>query len=129
MTWKARLTAVLAFGAALAAAGAAPAQTQTAGTPPPAQPTLSSVLSEPPPIKPADPNTSQPTYSVNPPPESPSGVYLPAAVLGYAKSAAGCVVVGCDDGPQTGGAPAPATPSAPPEPPPAGLGPAPADTH
>jgi hypothetical protein len=121
------------------AAGAALAQSQTGSTaaPPPAastppatstaHPTLSSVLSQPPPVKPLDPNTNQPTYSVNPPPDGPSGVYLPAAVLGYAKSAAGCVVVGCDAGPDTGGAP-PASSSAPATPasaaPPANPGPA-----
>jgi hypothetical protein len=95
-----RLTAAFAFAAGLTAAGMALAQTQ----PEAARPA----------IKPADPGASQPTYAVDPPPEGASGVYLPAAVLGYAKSAAGCVVVGCNDGPQGSGAPASAAPATPP---------------
>jgi hypothetical protein len=134
-----RLAAAFAFGAALTAAGVALAQTQTGSTAPPAAsaqpapppahsaptPTQSSppwAQSETPTIKPSDPNTSQPTYSVDPPPDGSSGVYLPAAILGYAKSAAGCVVIGCDDGPQVGGAPGPSS-SGPAEPPPANPGP------
>jgi hypothetical protein len=69
-------------------------------------------------LKPAHSAADQPTYAVHPPPEGASGVYLPAAVLGYAKSAAGCVVVGCEDGPQAGGAPAEPPSSASAEPPP-----------
>ena len=53
-------------------------------------------------------------------------VYLPAVVGGYAKSVAGCVVVGCDDGPQVGGAPGPSS-SGSTEPPPANPGPS--DPH
>lgn len=115
MIRETRLAAAFAFGAGLMLAGAAFAQTQTtnsapskpasaplpAGTlpsasAPPAQPDSA-------PNKPWDQGNGQPVYSVDPPPDSSSGVYLPAAVLGYAKSAAGCVVVGCDDGPQASG--------------------------
>ena len=115
MIRKTRLAAAFAFGAGLTAAGMALAQTQGGGAPPPAasaqsaqppaQSTLPSVQPETPAIKPWDPNTDQRTYSVDPPPDGSSGVYLPAAVLGYAKSAAGCVVVGCDDGPTASGSP------------------------
>ncbi len=135
--------AAFALAAGLTAAGAALAQTQTGSAAPPAtsaQPAPPPwVQSAPPAIKPADPNTNQPTYSVDRPPDTPSGVYLPAAVLGYAKSAAGCVTIGCEDGPHAGGAPGPSssgspssgTPSSGPpssgppssaEPPPANLG-------
>jgi len=62
---------------------------------------------------------------VDPPPDSSSGLYLPAVVGGYAKSVAGCVVVGCDDGPQVGGAAGP-TPSSSAKPP---ATPAPSDPH
>lgn len=141
MSRKMRLAAAFAFGAGLAAAGMAPAQTRTENAPPLA----ASAQPAPPPdqstpwaqsgtltIKPwgldADQpsysvdRTSQPTYSVDPPPEGASGIYLPAVVLGYAKSAAGCVVVGCEDGPQVGGAEAP-SPAASAQPPPANPGP------
>ena len=139
MIGKTRLVAAFAFGAGLAAAGVALAQTQTgsAATPapsaqpgapppaqstlPPAQPALPSAQSETSPLRPWDPNADQRTYSVDPPPDSSSGVYLPAAVLGYAKSAAGCVVIGCDDGPQAGGASASSS-SESAEPPPANPG-------
>jgi hypothetical protein len=52
---------------------------------------------------------------VDPPPEGSSGIYLPAVVGGYAKSVAGCIVIGCEDGPRVGGdsgssSSAPATP-------------------
>ena len=131
MTRTTRLLAAFAFGAGLTAAGVALAQTQTSGTLPPApaaQPAPPPDLSTPPslspeasPTKPWDPDAIQPTYSVNPPPDGSSGIYLPAVVLGYAKSAAGCVVIGCNDGPQVGRAagsppsgsaqPAPANPA------------------
>jgi hypothetical protein len=120
MTRKTRLVAAFAFGAGLTVAGVAPAQSQTGSAaapavpaqpaPPPAQPTLPSVQYETSPIRPWDPNTNQRTYSVDPPPDSSSGIYLPAVILGYAKSAAGCVVIGCDDGPQVGGASGPSPP-------------------
>jgi hypothetical protein len=109
MTRMTRLVAAFAFGAGLTAAGMAAAQSQTqtgsASTlaasaqpaPPPAQ-------STPPAIQPMDPNALRPTYSQDPPPASSSGIYLPAVILGYARSAAGCVVIGCDDGPRVGGA-------------------------
>jgi len=131
-----RLAAALAFGAGLTAAGVALAQTQAGSAappaasaqpaPPPAQSAPPSIPSEAPAIKPSDPDFSQPKYSVNPPPDGPSGVYLPAVVGGYAKSVAGCVVVGCDDGPQVGGAPGPSS-SGSTEPPPANPGPS--DPH
>jgi hypothetical protein len=128
MIRKTNLAAAFAFTVGLPAAGMAPAQTASPAAPaasaqaapPPAPSTLQRLQAETPPIKPSDPNTNQPTYAVDPPPQGASGVYLPSAVLGYAKSAAGCVVIGCDDGPQAGGSagpsssgqssPAPATP-------------------
>ncbi|HXQ13771.1 MAG TPA: hypothetical protein VN814_04015 [Caulobacteraceae bacterium] len=128
MIRKTRLAAAFAFGAGLTAAGVALAQTQTGSaappaasaqpTPPPAQSPPPWVQPETPTIKPSDPNTSQPTYAVDPPPQGSSGVYLPAVILGSAKSVAGCVVIGCDDGPQVGGAPGPSSPGSA-EPPPA----------
>jgi hypothetical protein len=121
MTQKTR-AAAFAFGAALSAAAAALAQVPPASaTPPPASaqpapgqnsatPPWDRTKQIPPPtISPTDPAGSQPTYSVNPPPDGPSGVYLPAAVLGYAKSTAGCVVVGCNDGPEVTPATGPST--------------------
>jgi len=131
------LVAAFAFGAGLTAAGAALAQTQTESAappaasaqpaPPPAPSTLQRLQSETPAIKPSDPNSNQPTYAVDPPPQGSSGVYLPAAVLGYAKSATGCVVIGCNDGPQVGGSAGPSSSapssSASAAPPPANPGP------
>jgi hypothetical protein len=124
MIRKTRLAAAaFVLGAGLTAAGVALAQTQSGSAappaasaqpaPPPVQPappwTQSETpsQSETPMIKPTDPGSTQPTYAVDPPPDSSSGIYLPAAILGYAKSAAGCVVIGCDDGPQVGGSPGP----------------------
>jgi hypothetical protein len=114
MIRQTRLAAAFAFAAGLTAAGAGLAQTQSGGAATPAasaQPTSpagpSTPASTPPStlvIKPAAPDANQPTYSVNPPPDSSSGLYLPSVVGGYVKSAAGCVVVGCDDGPSVGGA-------------------------
>ena len=131
-----RLAAALAFGAGLTAAGVALAQTQAGSAappaaaaqpaPPPAQSPLPSDQSETPATRPWDPDTGQRTSSVDPPPDSSSGLYLPAVVGGYAKSVAGCVVVGCDDGPQVGGAPGPSS-SGSTEPPPANPGPS--DPH
>ena len=104
------LAVALAVWAGWAAAGVAYAQTQDsaaaaapANSPPPAPLVLPSANA---PLKPADPkNTDQPVYSVKPPADSSSGMYLPGVVGGYAKSATGCVVVGCDDGPTVEGAP------------------------
>jgi hypothetical protein len=122
------LAAAIALGAALTLGGVALAQAQTGGAaPPPA-----TVQPAPPPAHPAPPwaqpdtftirfpdrIASQPIYAVDPPPEGAAGVYLPAAVLGYGKAAAGCIVIGCEDGPQVGGAPAP-SPSGAAKPPPA----------
>ena len=134
MIRKTRLAAALAFAAGLTAAGVAAAQTQTASAAPPAasaqpapmpaQSALPWVHYEPPTIKPLDRDiVSQPTYSVDPPPDSPSGIYLPAVVLGYAKSATGCVVIGCDDGPQVGGAASPPSSASAEPPPPVNPGP------
>ena len=127
------LATAFAFGAGLMAAGAAPAQSQAvdaaaqapiaqpwdqsalpAGTLPPAPGTLTIKHWDP--DQRFAPDPSQPTYSVAPPPDGPSGIYLPAVVLGYAKSAAGCVVLGCEDGAQVNGAPATPAVPAPPEP-------------
>jgi hypothetical protein len=115
MTRNTRLVAALALGAGLTAPGVALAQTQTGSTAPPppwAQSAPAPALSTPPSVqdeaptgKPWDTSASQRTYSVDRPPEGSSGIYLPAVILGYAKSAAGCVVIGCDDGPQVGGTP------------------------
>jgi hypothetical protein len=133
MTGKSRLAAAFAFGAGLTAASLALAQTQAeSSTPPAIQPVTPTPQASPwaqpdaLTLKPWDPNSSQPTYSVDPPPDGPSGVYLPAAVLGYTKSAVGCVVIGCEDGPQAGGATGPAA-SAPAEPQPPNPGPS--DRH
>jgi hypothetical protein len=139
MTRQMRLAAALAFGAGLAMAGAALAQPQsgtTSGSAAPpadaAQPVSPSpAQSATPAIKPAAPIASdQPVYSVNPPPDSSSGIYLPAVVGGYAKSVAGCVAVGCDDGPQVSppAGPPPSGPDQSPSPlPSAGRGPT--DSH
>ena len=109
MIRRPRLVAALALWAELNSAGAAlvQAQTEAGGAPPASAPDPSSTQSTAlwvpkTDFKPWDPNANAPTYSVTPPSGS-SGIYLPAAVLGYAKSAAGCVVIGCDNGPQVGG--------------------------
>ena len=126
-----RVAAAFAFAAGLTAAGVALAQTQPGGAAPPAASAQPAPPADPstapwaqsatPAIKPSEPSDSQPTYAVDPPPEGSSGVYLPAVVLGYAKSAAGCVVIGCDDGPQAGGSAGPSSAAPPP------ANPAPAD--
>jgi hypothetical protein len=131
MSQATRLAAAFALAAGLTAAGVALAQTQPGSAAPPpatAQPAPAPAQSAPPwdqtdttTIKPWDSDTSQKTYSVDAPPDSSSGLYLPAVVLGYAKSTAGCVVLGCEDGPQVGGdaappASAPAAAAAPPPP-------------
>ena len=106
MTRKTRLVAAFAVGAGLTAAGVAVAQAQTGSAAPraaSAQPAPPPAQSTPPTIQPLDPNAGQPSYSQDPPPDSSSGIYLPAVILGYARSAAGCVVIGCDDGPRVGG--------------------------
>ncbi len=126
-----RLAAAFAFGAGLTTAGLALAQTQPESAAPPAaaaepappaaQPWAPSDTSAIPPgrLDLSRPTysidrTAQPTYSVDAPPGGASGIYLPAVVLGYAKSAAGCVVIGCEDGPQVGGAPATSSSGPPP---------------
>jgi hypothetical protein len=129
MSQKTRLAAAFALAAGLTAAGMAPAQTQPgSAAAPPATAQPAPAQSAPPwdqtdtaTIKPWDAGASQRTYSVDPPPDSSSGLYLPAVVLGYAKSTAGCVVLGCEDGPQVGGDAAPPA-SAPAAPPPANPG-------
>lgn len=114
MSKKTRVWATLSFGVGLILAGSALAQstappastpfgsaapvdatsqfTQTPAMQTPAQPA-------PLVITPPGPRADQPTYSVGRP-EGSSGIYLPAAVLGYSRSVVGCVVTGCDDGPQ-----------------------------
>jgi hypothetical protein len=133
MSGKTRLAAAFAVLAGLTAAGVVAAQTQpqsTSAAPPAAsaQPAPAPAEAAPPwdqpasvTVKPWDQDTSQKTYSVDPPPDGSSGLYLPAVVLGYAKSTAGCVVLGCEDGPQVGGDAAPPA-SAPAAPPPANPG-------
>ena len=106
MTRKTRLVAAFVVGIGLTAAGVAVAQTQTGNAAPPAasaQPAPPPAQSTPPTIQPLDPNAGRPTYSLDPPPPSSSGIYLPAVILGYARSTAGCVMIGCDDGPRVGG--------------------------
>ena len=112
MIRKTRLSAAFALGAGLMAAGLALAQTQSGSatpldaisqaSPSPAQSTPPLAQFETPMFKPWETDTSQATYSVKPP-DGSSGIYLPAVVLGYAKSVAGCFVIGCDDGPQVDG--------------------------
>ena len=107
-----RLAAAFALGAGLAA-GAALAQTQNDGaapadasvqpSPTPAQPTILPTDSR-------DPDATQPVYSVSPPPDSAPDRDLPTVVGGYARSVAGCVVLGCDDDPQLGDPPGPLAP-------------------
>jgi len=104
--------AALAFGVGLSGASVALAQTQTGGAaapsratqsaPPPAGSLPPPVKVELPALKPWSPNATGPTYSIAQP-EGSSGIYLPAVVLGYAKSATLCVTLGCEDGPQVGG--------------------------
>jgi hypothetical protein len=103
------LAAAVALGAGLAAVGAALAQTSNDGAAPaaasaqPAQSTIS-------PTEPRDPDATQPVYSVSPPPDSAPDRDLPTVVGGYARSVAGCAVLGCDDDPQLGDPPGPLAP-------------------
>jgi hypothetical protein len=113
MIRRKRLAAAFALGAGLAVAGAGLAQTQNDG----AAPAAASVQPAPPPAQsitlptePRDPDANQPVYSVSPPPDSSSDRDLPSAVGGYARSVAGCVVLGCDDEPQLGDPPGPLAP-------------------
>jgi hypothetical protein len=115
MIRRTRLAAALAFGAGLTVAGAALAQTlsQDAAPAQPAAPAAQSttVFNNPP----SDPDTNQRVYSVTPPGGS-SDPDIPGVVGGYARSVAGCVLIGCDDTPQVGDT-GPLTPQ-PDEPPP-----------
>jgi hypothetical protein len=108
-----RLAAAFALGTGLAMAGAALAQTPTDIT----GPTDASVQPAPPPPQsttveadPTDPDAGQPVYSVSPPPDSEPDRDLPTALGGYARSVAGCAVLGCDDDPQLGDQPGPLAP-------------------
>jgi hypothetical protein len=109
-----RLAAAVALGAGLAAAGAALAQTQTQTPNDITGPTDAAAQ---PALPPGDATTqqtdsrddNQPTYSV-PPPDSTPDRDLPTALGGYARSVAGCAVLGCDDDPQIGDAPGPLAP-------------------
>jgi hypothetical protein len=111
MTRKSRLVAAFVFGAGLTAAGMAVAQTHTGNTAPAAASASrdTSAQPAPPPAQSApatqalDPNAYRPTYSPDPPPDSTPGIYLPSVILGYARSATACVVVGCEDGPRVRG--------------------------
>ena len=106
MIRRTRLAAILALGVGLTFAGAALAQTGSGGAAAPAATNQPATSAQPATtaIKPALPtdDANQPVYSVNPP-EGSSGVYLPSAVGGYVKSVTGCVVAGCDDGPDASG--------------------------
>jgi hypothetical protein len=97
-----RLAAAFALCAGLAVAGSAPAQTQS-GSAPAAAPEQSTTDS------PSDSNAGQHVYSV-PPPDSSSDRDIPSVVGGYARSVAGCVVLGCDNEPQLGDPPGPLAP-------------------
>jgi hypothetical protein len=126
MTRMTRLVAAFAVGAGLTAAGVAVAQTQTGSAPPPPASTQAAPppdQSTPPTIQPSDPSASQPTYSADSPPSGSSGIYLPAVIFGYARSATACVVVGCDDGPRIGGSAGTTPSSGATEPLPVGPGP------
>jgi len=112
MNRKSRLMAVLAFGAGLMAAAVAVAQTQpgsaapsadSAAQPASAQPAPPSSQSTSPTTQALDPNAFRPTYTSDPPPDSSPGIYLPSVILGYARSATACVVIGCEDGPRVRG--------------------------
>jgi hypothetical protein len=108
-----RLAAAFALGAGLAAAGAALAQTPNDGAAPAgasAQPVSSPAQSTALPTDPRDLDATQPVYSVSPPPDSSSDRDIPTVVGGYARSVAGCVVLGCDDEPQLGDPPGPLAP-------------------
>ena len=110
MSKETRVWATLSFGVGLILARPAFAQgtAEAASTPvrptaPIASPTQPMTAPAQPGslvINPPSPRADQPTYTVDRPPEGSSGIYLPAVVLGYTRSAVGCVVVGCDDGPQ-----------------------------
>jgi hypothetical protein len=110
MSKETRVWATLSFGVGLILVRPAVAQdtAATASTPVGSAASIASSLqSTPAPplpaplvITPLGHRADQPTYSVGRPPEGSSGIYLPAAVLGYTRSAVGCVVIGCDDGPE-----------------------------
>jgi hypothetical protein len=88
-----RLAAAIALCAGLAMAGAAPAQTQDGSVAGP-----DSTQPAPPQDQPAtvpDPDASQHVYSV--PQLDNADPDVPRAVGGYARSVAGCVLIGCDD--------------------------------
>ena len=112
MIRRKRLAAAFALGAGLAVAGAGLAQTQNGDAAPaaasvqPAPPAQSTTL----PTEPRDPDANQPVYSVSPPPDSSPDRDIPSVVGGYARSVAGCVVLGCNDEPQLGDPPGPLAP-------------------
>jgi hypothetical protein len=111
-----RLAAAFALCAGLTLAGAAPAQTQDGSVAPPG-----SIQPAPPQEQPAtvpDPDASQQVYSV--PQLDNSNPDLPRAVGGYARSVAGCVLIGCnDDGSPDTPSPVSDEPQPPDNPPPA----------
>ena len=117
MSKETRVWVTLSFGVGLILARPAFAQGTAEAASTPAGPTAAiasptqpmTALSEPLVIKPPSLRADQPTYAVDRPPEGSSGIYLPAVVLGYTRSAVGCVVVGCDDGPQVHDTSGPAT--------------------
>lgn len=122
MSKETRVWATLSFGVGLILARSAFAQgTAAAASTPvgsttsiasPTQPTPALAQPEPLVIKPPAFRADQPTYSVGRP-EGSSGIYLPAVVLGYTRSVVGCVVIGCDDGPQVHDTSGPSDTSAP----------------
>ena len=96
-TW---VWATLSFGVGLILAPSSMAQSPGGAAPtPPSTSQPAPAPSVPLVIPPLKRQADQPTYSVGRP-EGSSGIYLPAAVLGYTRSVAGCVVAGCADGPE-----------------------------
>jgi hypothetical protein len=116
-----RLAAAFALGAGLAMAGAAMAQTPNDSAAPAgasAQPAPPPTEATTPQVESRDPDATQPVYSVSPPPDSAPDRDLPTVVGGYARSVAGCAVLGCDDDPQLGDPPGPLAPKPDETPPP-----------
>lgn len=108
-----RLAATAVLAAGLVAAGAALAQSQTqVPTQTPTDITGPTNAADQPTLPPGDSanDDKQRTYSVSPPPDSAPDRDLPTALGGYARSVAGCAVLGCDDDPQLGDAPGPLAP-------------------
>ena len=109
MTRAVLAAAALAASVSLAWAGGGYAQAQSQSPAPPAAAPADpgSAPTQPPTSQPnlSTPDSNQQSYSPRPPSDDSSGVYLPAAVGGYLRSSASCLVIGCDDGPEVKVAP------------------------